>query len=93
MWKAAAYLGAALLLAGCGDVVPRGVEVVSEPPGATVELSGEKVGQAPVLISLKRLKDHGLDSMTLVISMEGYETRRVILGQRDGVLRVPLKKK
>jgi len=97
MWKAAGRaavsLAAALILMGCGNVIPRGVEVISEPPGATVELGGEKVGRAPVLISLERLKDHGLDTLTLVVSLEGYETRRVVLAQRDGILRVPLTKK
>ena len=97
MWKAAGWAAAALVialqLAGCGDVIPRGVEVVTDPPGATVQLGSEKIGVSPVRISLGQLKDHGLDTLTLVIAKEGYETRRVVLEQRDGVLRVPLKKK
>jgi hypothetical protein len=96
MWKAASWAAVivgTVFLAGCGDVIPRGVEVVTEPPGATVRLADEEVGRSPVRISLKRLKDHGLDTLTLVISKEGYETRAVVLEQRDGVLRVPLKKK
>ncbi|MBI2131369.1 MAG: PEGA domain-containing protein [Candidatus Tectomicrobia bacterium] len=97
MWKAAGRAAGPLvvsfLLAGCGDLIPRGVEVLTDPPGATVRLGDEKVGQSPVLISLARIKDHGLDTLTLIIEKEGYETRRVILDQRVGVLRVPLKKK
>ncbi|MEK6710482.1 MAG: PEGA domain-containing protein [Nitrospinota bacterium] len=97
MRKAAGWAAASLCLSaalvGCGDLIPRGVEVVTEPPGAMVELGSEKVGPSPVRIPLARLKDHGLESLTLVLSKEGYETRRVVLDQRDGVLRVLLKKK
>ncbi len=92
---AGAALLAALLfiLGGCGDVVPRGVEVITEPPGATVKLGREKIGESPVLIPWKKIKDHYADTFTIEIRKEGYRPRHLVAAQYGGTMRVALQKK
>ncbi len=90
--RGVALVAFAVFSAGCGDLVSPGVQVVTDPPGAAVHLGEEKIGDSPVLIPLRRIKDHSLDTLTIVISKEGYATSRLVLNQRGGVLRVPLQK-
>ncbi len=88
-----ALLGALLVLGGCGDMVPRGVEVITEPPGATVRLGEERIGESPVLIPWKKIKDHYADTFTVEIRKEGYHSEHLVAAQYGGTIRVALRKK
>ena len=88
----AALLAALLVSGGCGDMVPRGVEVITEPPGATVRLGREKIGESPVLIPWKKIKDHYADTFTVEIRKKGYRPRHLVAAQYGGTMRVALQK-
>ncbi|MDA1000263.1 MAG: hypothetical protein O2807_07075 [bacterium] len=100
----AALFGVLLFAGGCGSPLSPGVKIISEPTGATVQVSDEVFGKTPVLISRKRLLNLSLntvisdlfqtpDSLTITLTKEGYLPKQVILAQRDGVLYVSLVKK
>ncbi|OHB68033.1 MAG: hypothetical protein A2Y77_01755 [Planctomycetes bacterium RBG_13_62_9] len=61
-----AGLIAAIALAGC---VERRLTIHTEPPGATVVLNDQQIGEAPVTVPFNWYGDHWVR-----ISMEGYET-------------------
>ncbi len=86
-------LAAFLVLGGCGDMVPRGVEVITEPPGATVKLGEEKIGESPVLIPWKKIKDHYAETYSVEILKEGYHPHYLVAAQYGGTIRVALQKK
>ncbi len=88
-----ALLAAVFVLSACGDMVPRGVEVITEPPGATVKLGKEKIGKSPVLIPWKKIKDHYADTFTVEIVKEGYRPHHLVAAQYGGTIRVALQKK
>ncbi len=86
-------LAVVFVLGACGDVVPRGVEVITEPPGATVKLGKEKIGKSPVVIPWKKIKDHYADTFTVEILKEGYRPHHLVAAQYGGTIRVALQKK
>lgn len=86
------FFVAFFLLSGCGDPVSSGVEIVSDPPEATVRIGGEMIGKTPVLIPRNTLKDHSLDTFTVFISKKGYKEKQVIVTQERGIFSVRLEK-
>ena len=81
-----------ILLSSCGDAVSPGVEIVSDPPEATVRIGDEIIGKTPVLVPGSLLKDHSLDTFTLIISKEGYEKKQVVIKQKGGILNIKLER-
>lgn len=96
MWKFGGkwvrFFVAIFLLSSCGNVVSPGVEIVSDPPGATVRIGDEIIGKTPVLVPGSMLKDHSLETFTLIISKEGYEKKHVVIKQEGGILNIRLER-
>ncbi len=96
MWsfggKWACFFVAFFLLSSCGEPVSSGVEIVSDPPEATVRIGDETIGKTPVLIPRETFKDHSLDTFTLFISKKGYKEKQIIVTQERGILSVRLEK-
>ena len=60
---------ALLLCAGCADV-PVKTHVISEPPGARIEVNGSYIGPAPVDVTLPQTANrHRLKGRTIILAM------------------------
>jgi hypothetical protein len=61
---------ALLLCAGCADV-PMETHVISDPPGARIEVNGSYVGPAPVDVTLPQTANrHRLKGRTIILAMQ-----------------------
>jgi len=72
----------AILGGGCASIVKgttQAIPVSSDPTGADVKLDGNKVGQTPMKIDVKRKSDH-----LLTIEKTGYQVESVAITRNIG---------
>lgn len=72
-----ATIGVALLMSSCCTVFKgskESVHIVTNPPGATVEVNGIERGTTPIDLSLKK----GFNGQTVVLKKQGYERRTIV---------------
>jgi len=68
------------------ELVPRVVELTSDPAGATVKVDGREVGTTPHLLEALA------DGTKVVVSLEGYVGQTVTIGPGDETLSVELER-
>lgn len=72
----------AFLAGGCASIVKgttQSIPVASSPSGADVKLDGNKVGQTPLTVEVKRKTDH-----LLTIEKAGYQVESVAITRNIG---------
>ena len=67
---------------GCATVIKgttQSIGITSEPSGAWVRVDGEDEGMTPVVVNMKRSKDH-----TVVMGKDGYKNHEATILRRPG---------
>lgn len=69
-----AAVSATLLLSSCATIfkgTTQTVQIISNPPAASIEVDGVKTGVTPMAVTLKK----GFAGQTVSLKLDGYETK------------------